>query len=227
MPGVVQEVAKAKKGAAEIRRLIQEIESEIVSYCLNEFCCRIVQRMFEFCHIDLIESSARLILSNYQILSNNEYGIFVLSSILEHGQPQHKSHILNLIQGNAAVMAIQKDGSKLIENSIRMIFQASQKHQSHHAQLLQILDEIVYLPNRVSKQAHNQQHQLTIEYLLMNRYANYVIQASYEVADETRRQVLLDQIQYTLSTNHNAGRETPLKHVLKYLQKFDIHVRGN
>lgn len=85
----------------------------------------------------------------------------------------------------------------------------------------------MYLPNRVSKQAHGQQHQLTIEYLLMNRYANYVIQASYEVSDEKRRQVLLDQIQYTLSTNHNAGRETPLKHVLKYLQKFDIYVRGN
>ena len=65
VPGVVQEVAKAKRGAAEIRRLIQEVESEIVSYCLNEFCCRIVQRMFEFCHIDLIESSARLILNNY------------------------------------------------------------------------------------------------------------------------------------------------------------------
>jgi len=35
---------------------------------------------------------------------------------------------------------------------------------------------------------------LTIEYLLMNRYANYVIQAAFEVADEQRRQALLDQI---------------------------------
>ena len=158
VPGVLQEV-EAKKGAAEIKQLMQEIESDIVSYCLNEFCCRIVQRMFEFCHVELIESSARTILGNYQILSNNEYGIFVLSSILEHGQPQHKSYILNLIQGNAAVMAIQKDGSKLIENSIRMIFHVNQKHLSHCSQLFQILDEVIYLPNRVSKQAFGQQQQ--------------------------------------------------------------------
>jgi len=61
----------------------------------------------------------------------------------------------------------------------------------------------------------------------MNRYANYVIQASFEVADNQRRQVLLEQVQYTLASNHNAGRETPLKHVLKFLQKYDVHVRGN
>lgn len=42
--------------------------------------------------------------------------------------------------------------------------------------------------------AQQQQHQLTIEYLLMNRYANYVIQAAFEVSDERRRQVLLDQV---------------------------------
>lgn len=136
-------------------------------------------------------------------------------------------------------MAIQKDGSKLIENAIRMIVHVDQKHSLHADQLYQILDEVIYLPNRVSKQVQggsasgpshaspNGSSQLTIEYLLMNRYANYVIQASYEVADQQRRQVLLDQVQYTLSTNHNAGRETPLKHVLKYLQKYDIHVRGN
>lgn len=129
VPGVVHgSTAKPKKGAAEIRQLIQEIEREIVSYCLNEFCCRIVQRMFEFCHSDLIEGSARVVLSNYQILSNNEFGIFVLSSILEHGQRPHKCYLLNMIQGNAAVMAIQKDGSKLIENAIRMIAHAAQKH---------------------------------------------------------------------------------------------------
>lgn len=114
-----------------------------------------------------------------------------------------------------------------------MIVHADKKHQLHSDQLYQILDEIIYLPNRVSKQGHggnsgsgqngsgnsnsNGQHQLTIEYLLMNRYANYVIQASFEVSSQQRRQVLLDQVQYTLSTNHNAGRETPLKHVLKYL----------
>lgn len=49
-------------------------------------------------------------------------------------------------------MAIQKDGSKLIENAIRMMIHVNSKHREHAVQLYQILDEIVYLPNRVSKQ---------------------------------------------------------------------------
>ena len=57
-----------------------------------------------------------------------------------------------MIQGNAAVMAIQKDGSKLIENAIRMITSLNQKHSAHAKQLYEILDEIVYLPNRMTKQ---------------------------------------------------------------------------
>lgn len=160
-------------GASEIKCLIAEIEQDIVNYCLNEYCCRIIQRMFEFAHVGLIESSASKILNNYQYLSNNEFGIFVLSSILEHGQPSHKSYILNLIQGNAPALAIQKDGSKLIENSIKMILMVQSRHSLHRDQLYQILDEIVYLPLRV--QTRNQQKDLYIEYLLMNRYANYVI----------------------------------------------------
>lgn len=85
VPGVVQGASRPKRGAAEIKQLIQAIEGEIVAYCLNEYCCRIVQRMFEFCAADLVEGAARLVLTNYPLLGNNEFGIFVLSSILEHG----------------------------------------------------------------------------------------------------------------------------------------------
>lgn len=82
-----------------MQQLITEIDYEIVSFCLNEYCCRIAQRMFEFCHPDLIETSARIILHNFESLNKSEYGIFVLSSMLEHGQHRHKVALLNLVQG--------------------------------------------------------------------------------------------------------------------------------
>lgn len=53
----------------------------------------------------------------------NEYGVFVLSSMLQNGLDVHKNGILEQICGQSASLAIHKDGSKLVENSIKMIWQ--------------------------------------------------------------------------------------------------------
>ena len=74
-----------------IQILIQEINKDLVSYCVNEYCCRIIQRMFEFCNHEYLEESSQIIMANYAYLSQNEFGIFVLSSILEHGHSNYKS----------------------------------------------------------------------------------------------------------------------------------------
>lgn len=41
--------------------------------------------------------------------------------MLEYGSEQFQSEILLKVQGQAAKMALEKDGSKLIENCIKMI----------------------------------------------------------------------------------------------------------
>jgi len=43
-------------------------------------------------------------------------------------------------------MALEKDGSKLIENCIKMIQQAKNKNKSQSEYIYQILDEIINLP---------------------------------------------------------------------------------
>ena len=69
----------------QIKDIIKVIDAHLIEYCVNEYCCRIIQRMIEYCHPQLIENTNIIILSNFFELSKNEFGIFVLSSILEHG----------------------------------------------------------------------------------------------------------------------------------------------
>jgi hypothetical protein len=48
----------------------------------------------------------------------------------------------------------------------------------------------------------------------------------FEVSDSQRRQVILSKIQYSLKDINNV-KDTPLKHILKFLQKHDVYLRGN
>jgi hypothetical protein len=51
----------------------------------------------------------------------DEFGTFVLCSILENGQDNFKEFILNQVHQNVQDMSIDRDGSKLLENCIKMI----------------------------------------------------------------------------------------------------------
>jgi len=53
-----------------------------------------------------------------------------------------------------------------------------------------------------------------------------VVQKLFDVSDLSCRQIIIEKIQATLSQIPNA-KETPLKHVLKFLQKNDVQVKGN
>ena len=107
---------------------MSEINASIIDFSVHEYCCRIVQRMFEKCHPAFVMTAAEKIIKNYYFMSKNEYGIFVLSSMLENCQDEWKDQILLYIKGNSAKMALERDGSKLIENSIKMISKIKTKH---------------------------------------------------------------------------------------------------
>lgn len=156
--------------------------------------------MFENIPPELLENTCKIIASNLQALYTNEYGVFVLSSVLEHGQHKTKVAILNFIQYKGAALAVQRDGSKLYENAIRMLTKINAKHRHNADQVIQLLDALIYLPLGVAKQAKGgkgnkaPRSQLGIDDVLTNKYGNYVMQAAYDVADMQRRQHLLTMI---------------------------------
>lgn len=165
---------------------MQEINTSIIDFSTHEYCCRIVQRMFERCHPAFVLTAADTIIKNYQYLSKIEYGIFVLSSMLENCQDEWKDQILSFIKGNAARMSLEKDGSKLIENSVKMISKVKTKHANQAKILITILDEIVQLPVKMPQFQYEYQ-QIFFSDLLTNKYSNYVIQTAFENSDIARR----------------------------------------
>jgi hypothetical protein len=67
------------------QQVLKIIESNAVGFSVNEFCCRIMQRVFEKSTPKLFTAAGESVSRNFPALSDNEYGVFVLSSILENG----------------------------------------------------------------------------------------------------------------------------------------------
>jgi len=107
---------------------MKQIEGNIIDFSVHEYCCRIVQRMYEHCHNSFLDEISQIIVRNFYYLSKNEFGIFVLSSMLINAEDRFKSQILQTVSGSAASMSLQKDGSKLIENIVKMMALINSKH---------------------------------------------------------------------------------------------------
>jgi hypothetical protein len=70
------------------------------------------------------------------------------------------------------------------------------KHQEQAKLLWILLDEIVGLPPVRLPNSHSS---IFFSDLLTNKFANYVIQASFEVSDYPRRQLIVSKIEATLN----------------------------
>mmetsp|Transcript_5030 Transcript_5030/g.7561 ORF Transcript_5030/g.7561 Transcript_5030/m.7561 type:complete len:81 (-) Transcript_5030:718-960(-) len=74
-----------EESSPAVVHFFDEIEKAVVEFSQNEYCCRIVQRLFEKGCPKLIRTCAVKILKSFNFLSRNEFGVFVLSSLLDHG----------------------------------------------------------------------------------------------------------------------------------------------
>lgn len=75
----------------EVQQFMEVIQANVIQFSIHEYCCRIIQRMFELCHPNYLVRSSELILNQYfGYLAANEYGVFVLSSMLIHSQDKYK-----------------------------------------------------------------------------------------------------------------------------------------
>lgn len=124
-------------------------------------------------------------------------------------------------------MSLEKDGSKLIENCIKMFQHINGKHQAMQYHLYSILDEILALPkSHLIYSPHSQRPEVTFSDLLTNKFSNYVIQKSFDMSDPGRKQTIIEKIQYLVNYNQDA-KDTHLKHILKHLLKKGIDIKYN
>ena len=80
-----------------INYLISQVISDLQGICMNEHGCRVIQRILEHCLPILIEPLVHQALQMSDILVKDQYGTFVLCSIIEHGADHHRESILENI----------------------------------------------------------------------------------------------------------------------------------
>ena len=100
--------------------LINEINKDFIRFSANEYCSRIVQRILESCSEVNTCNMADKILKNFNLLICNDFGTFVICSLLQNGNDHYKDRILLRVSQKVKTMGLDKNGSKLLENCIKM-----------------------------------------------------------------------------------------------------------
>tara|TARA_B110000285_G_C15122389_1_gene618021 strand:- start:756 stop:977 length:222 start_codon:yes stop_codon:yes gene_type:complete len=73
-------------------------------------------------------------------------------------------------------MSLRKDGSKLVENCVKMISKiGSGKHEQQAPLLFLILDELIQLPQNPQHSYTENKNPIFFTDLLTNKFANYVV----------------------------------------------------
>lgn len=217
-----------------LKKFISEIEKDFIMLCQHENGCRVIQRMIDHCAQDMIKPIVDKVLSKYNVFIKDQYGTFVLCSILENGNDDQREFILQQVKKDAKSMGIDRDGSKLLENCIKMIGEPQTQGKEKLEKLqLEILEKVVTIPVNSTTQPVVPDNSFVIEHvidtqevyfndLLTNKFGNYVVQTLYQKSNQNQRKVILQNIKKTMKMVHSI-ETTPLKHILKQInQKFGI-----
>lgn len=195
------------------------IEESIIDFSIHEYSCRIVQRMLESCHQSYLTNCITTLLDNFFFLTQKEFGIFVLSAMLQHCQDDVRNRMLSMLHGRCGSMSLMKDGSKLIENAVRLL--ENKQASLRMPELNVLLQEIVNIPLKQDQT----QSEVYFEDLLQNRFSNYVIQTCFDVSDDQGRSLILYKMSVTLKGIPKT-QDSCIRHIIKHLKHYGITVQG-
>ena len=130
-----------------------------------------------------------------------------MCSVLENGSDDHREFILKQVRSNVQEMSVDRDGSKLLENTIKMIGEERTAGKKALEAIQQdILDKIVNIPMQSnieamkSSQDGDQVDPSNVHFnnLLTNKFGNYIVQTAFQKGDESQRIKILRNIKLTL-----------------------------
>ncbi|RAL40567.1 hypothetical protein DM860_006637 [Cuscuta australis] len=171
--------------------IINEITNECLPVATNIRGCRLLQLCVENACGDVKERLVREILANSVILSEDLYGNYVVQHLLEQNIPGVEDALVRILEGRFVSLACNKYASNVVEK----FFLKSGKNTS------KIITEFITSPNSSR--------------LLVDPYANYVIQKALNVATGGPLKGLVDLILVNATTMQSN------KHGRKILSWFD------
>ena len=181
-----------------VGEMIQIIQPCVVKLVVDNFGCRVVQRLFDQFPIDKLEPLVKEVLANAVDLAVNQYGNYVVQNILEAAKREHVDALITAFRGNFYQFSIHKFASNVIEKCIR---------GATDEQRYEMFTEIIGPEDHIETGR--------ILTMVGDQFGNYVIQRIIEYGTERQVDAIWDVVDRNyerLSTNNYA------KHVISCLR---------
>jgi hypothetical protein len=160
-----------------IHEIIMAIQPHLVQLAVDNCGCRVVQRLFDGCDVDILAPLVAEVLKCAAELAINQYGNYVVQNILQAKRPEHVSKLVASFRGHFYEFSIHKFASNVIEKCIR--------GANRDGQLL-IFAEIIGEEGRYDDRR--------IAGMVGDQFGNYVIQRIIEYGSDSQKNAVYEVV---------------------------------
>lgn len=213
LDGNVLKCVKDQNGNHVVQKCIETVEPSCLQFIIDAFRgqvfslsthpygCRVIQRILEHCiHPEQTAPVLEELHTHSEQLIQDQYGNYVVQHVLDHGNPEDKSKIMNSVRGKVLHLSQHKFASNVLEKCVQ---NASRPDRAF------LIDEVC-APSSDSASS-------PLHIMMKDQYANYVVQKMIDVAEPSQRKVLMHKIRPHIST---LRKYTYGKHILAKLEKY-------
>ena len=160
---------KDQNGNHVVQKAIERVPAEHIQFIINAFSgrvqdsathpygCRVIQRMLEFCDEPTRTAVLRELHACTPTLIVDQYGNYVTQHVIEHGKPEDRGRIIDLVTINLVNYSKHKFASNVVEKSIQ--FGSTDERKAMVAALSVV----------------NEKGESPVQALIRDQYGNYVM----------------------------------------------------
>ena len=186
---------------ARIDEIIVILKPHVVELGGDNCGCRVVQKLFDIMPIDKLEPLVGEVLRHATDLAMNQYGNYVVQSILKAERREHVVALIRAFTGHFYKFSVHKFASNVIEKCIRGATPDQRK---------QIFEEIIGEPGAYQTDR--------ILQMIQDQFGNYVIQRIIEFGTDSQQRAIYDVVYENYDDLFNINYA---KHVITRLQSCD------
>ncbi|XP_022967018.1 pumilio homolog 4 isoform X1 [Cucurbita maxima] len=211
LDGLVMKCVRDQNGNHVIQKCIECVPQDRIQFIISSFYgqvlalsthpygCRVIQRVLEHCN-DLSTQQIIMdeIMQSVCLLSQDQYGNYVIQHVLQFGKPHERSAIISKLAGQIVKMSQQKFASNVVEKCLT--FGSPEERQLLINEILGSTDE-------------NE----PLQAMMKDPFGNYVVQKVLESCDDHSLELILSRIRVHLNS---LKRYTYGKHIVSRVEKL-------
>ena len=160
---------KDQNGNHVVQKAIERVPAEHIQFIISAFTgrvqesathpygCRVIQRMLEYCEEPTRSAVLQELHACTQSLVGDQYGNYVTQHVIEHGRPEDRGKIIDLVTEQLVNYSKHKFASNVVEKSIQ--FGSTEERQA----IVRILSVV------------NEKGESPVQGLIRDQYGNYVM----------------------------------------------------